>query len=78
MTAEAIKKWRTAQRLTQVEMANLLGLQSGGVTISSWESGRSSPQPYLDLALVELTRRLDARRRQLEQMEGAREDADPG
>jgi DNA-binding transcriptional regulator YiaG len=58
--------WRETHQLTQAELAEMLGLRSGAVTVSSWENGRSTPQPYLILALEALERRLEARRSDLE------------
>lgn len=61
MTPEEIRAWRRAHRLTQAQLAELLGLNV--LTISAWETGRQRPPgALLDLALPELHRRLQQER----------------
>lgn len=61
-TAAEIHAFREKWGLTQAELARRLGLRSGVVTISAWENGRSTPQSYLRLALVELAREMELER----------------
>jgi hypothetical protein len=73
-TPEEIKAFRRKHRLTQMELAALLGLRSGDTTISSWENygtdpttgeprPRATPAPYIRQALLWLDHDLGERRR---------------
>lgn len=55
MTPAEVKAWRTHWRLSQAQLAKLLGVNIR--TITHWEGGTSPPPPYLDLALETLARR---------------------
>ena len=49
-TAERIKELRTSQGLTQTQFANLFGL-TGKSTISGYESGKSTPDDEIKIAI---------------------------
>lgn len=51
MIAERIKELREARKITQAELARLLGITRNGV--NSWEQGLSTPSPA---SIVELAR----------------------
>ncbi len=44
MTANEVKQIREALGLTQVQLAQLMGLHP--ITVSKWERGESEPTPY--------------------------------
>lgn len=54
MTADEIKALRLALGLTQVELANRLGVRFA--TVNRWENGRANPSPLALLALETLAR----------------------
>ena len=71
MTPEQIKQWRLAQpayprherehpaqreHLSQVALARLLGINP--LTISGWETGRTTPPPFLHRALNDVAREI--------------------
>jgi DNA-binding transcriptional regulator YiaG len=60
ISAEAIRTWRTQHGLTQTDLSYMLGLSP--IVVSHWETGRTKPQPYLHLALAELSRQLTRRK----------------
>lgn len=57
-----IRAFRERWGLTQAALAYLLGIKSGVVTISAWENGRATPQPYLRHALAHLAVELERQR----------------
>jgi transcriptional regulator with XRE-family HTH domain len=59
MNAEEIRGFRVKNSLSQLAFARLLGVTPR--TVSWWEAGAEDrhPPPYLDMALIELQRRLD-------------------
>lgn len=60
MSAEAVRDWRDRHALTQVEMAEMLGVSAG--TVYGWEKGRSRPPPLLPLALVTVGQKIAEQR----------------
>jgi transcriptional regulator with XRE-family HTH domain len=56
MTGEDLKAWRKKLRITQVELARLLGTYQ--VTIARWETGTRKIPFLLPLALEALEHRL--------------------
>jgi len=56
MTPEAIKRARQTLKLSQAQLAASLGL-SRAKTISEWERGVKTPQPYIALAIAHLLAR---------------------
>jgi transcriptional regulator with XRE-family HTH domain len=56
MRGDEVRMWRNAHRLTQRQLADLLGVDP--MTVSLWERGRRRPPAMLELALAELDRRL--------------------
>lgn len=58
LTGIELRTWRERHRLTQGQLAELLGVQLN--TVSRWEIGKRSPPPgvVLDLALERLEQRL--------------------
>jgi len=59
MTPAELQAWRQQQGLSQPALAELLHVHA--MTISSWETGRRSIPPYLDLALAYLRLTVDNR-----------------
>jgi len=53
MTPAQIKAARKALGMSQAEFAKALGL-SRSKTVSEWENGRKTPQPYITLAIKHL------------------------
>jgi len=58
MTSNELKAWRAHWRISQSELAKLLGINIR--TVAHWEAGTSPTPPYLDLALETLARRTAA------------------
>ena len=56
MDKAALKAWRQRQRLTQRELANLLGVTP--MCVAFWEWGKRRIPPFLPLALEALENRL--------------------
>jgi transcriptional regulator with XRE-family HTH domain len=56
MTPEELKIWRRQNRVTQLELADLL--RTTRTTVGRWEIGTHPIPSFLFLALAELSRRL--------------------
>jgi transcriptional regulator with XRE-family HTH domain len=56
MTPEELVAWRKERKITQGELARLLGVDM--ITISRWERGVQTISPLLPLALEGLEHRL--------------------
>jgi transcriptional regulator with XRE-family HTH domain len=56
MHGDYLLAWRKRHRLTQKELANLLGVRN--MAVYRWECGMRSISPYLHLALEALEHRL--------------------
>jgi transcriptional regulator with XRE-family HTH domain len=52
MTADDLIQWRTANSLSQSELARLLGVDHA--TVWRWEHNRTAVPPFLHLALKSL------------------------
>jgi DNA-binding transcriptional regulator YiaG len=55
MTPAEVKAWRAHWRISQSQLARLLGVTTR--TVAHWEGGTAPPPAYLDLALETLARR---------------------
>ena len=53
---DELKAWRKKNRITQQELAEML--KTTNVSIARWETGVHPVPPFLELALLELERRL--------------------
>lgn len=53
-----IRAWRTAHKLTQARLAQLLGVQ--WLAVQRWEAGTRNAPPFLHLALKQLDRELES------------------
>ena len=51
MTGEKLKEWRSAEKLTQAELAYRIGVTV--TTVSAWEQNRSPIPKYLELLIKE-------------------------
>ena len=60
MTPEELVAWRKERKITQGELAQLLGV--GMITISRWERGVQTMSPLLPLALEALEHRMEGGR----------------
>jgi DNA-binding transcriptional regulator YiaG len=58
MSPAEVKAWRTHWRISQTDLAKLLGVNIR--TVAHWEAGTAPPPAYLDLALETLARRVAA------------------
>ena len=56
MKGDDLLAWRKRHRLTQKELANLLGVRN--MAVYRWECGMRTISPYLHLALEALEHRL--------------------
>jgi DNA-binding transcriptional regulator YiaG len=56
MSGTELRMWRKAHHLTQVGLAERLGIT--WITVQRWEVGHQAPPPYLYLALEALEARL--------------------
>ena len=56
MKGDDLLAWRKRHRLTQKELANLLGVRN--LAVYRWECGMRSMSPYLHLALEALEQRI--------------------
>jgi transcriptional regulator with XRE-family HTH domain len=52
VTPEQLRNWRKKRRLTQIQLAEQLGVYRG--TIIRWEAGQQAIPPFLELALKQL------------------------
>lgn len=57
-TMEEVRAWRDRHSVTQDDLADLLGVTT--TTVSAWETGRTQPPAYLELALAWLSGRMAA------------------
>jgi transcriptional regulator with XRE-family HTH domain len=60
MTPEELVAWRKEKKITQGELARLLGV--GMITISRWERGVQTMSPLLPLAQEALEHRMEGGR----------------
>jgi len=60
VTGKELKEWRQRHRLTQVELAQMLGVIR--VTVARWEGGTRGIPPFLPLALEALEYRMKEKR----------------
>lgn len=56
MTPVQLAAWRNYYQLTQLQLAQLLGVHF--TTVAKWETGRYAIPPYLGLALETIQREL--------------------
>jgi transcriptional regulator with XRE-family HTH domain len=56
MTIDELKAWRKKNQVTQQQLAELLNTTN--ISVARWETGVHPVPPFLELALLELERRL--------------------
>lgn len=59
MNGEQLAQWRTYHQLTQVQLAQCLGVHP--ITVAKWETGARGIPPHLGLALETVQRELPKR-----------------